>query len=72
MSNEAIEKPTKRRIFKRISNLKCVYCGRNFTSLRCNSLYCGGTCANYACRDRKKGIEPNSRLEQIKPLARRQ
>lgn len=54
------ENKEKKRVFNRISALKCVYCGKDFKSLRSNSLYCGGTCKNYACRDRKKGGKVNS------------
>lgn len=53
MGKQTKENTAKKRIFTRISELKCVYCGRNFKSLRSDSLYCGGTCANYACRDKK-------------------
>ena len=60
MSIKTKENNEKKRFFNRISELKCVYCGKNFKSLRSNSLYCGGTCKNYACRDRKKGIKVHS------------
>lgn len=53
MGKQTTKNKEKKRIFTRISELKCVYCGRNFKSLRSDSLYCGGTCANYACRDKK-------------------
>jgi hypothetical protein len=56
MAKQTKEKTGKKRVFNRISELKCVYCGRGFKSLRSDSLYCSGTCNNYACRDRKKGI----------------
>lgn len=80
MPNKTKENKGKKRVFNRISELKCVYCGKDFKSLRSNSLYCGGTCKNYACRDRKTNgrnkqkvqvlrlphLEPKKPLEAIK------